>query len=587
MQLVEWNEQRHAIFLDRYALRDEDGDALEESPGQMWMRVANRFGRSPEEVDQFMSALWDFKMVPSGRILVGTDDSRHAVNHYNCYVAAIESKNGHGADSRQAIMETLTRMVEITARGGGVGINWSTLRPEGSYIRGVHGMSSGSVNWMYGADGLADQIRQGGSRTAALMFLLEDWHPDLMQFISSGRSFKRANYSVAISDRFMRALENGEDWTFVFPDTKFEMYDEEWDGDIERWIAKGFPVTEHGTMSAEAVWDHICMSAWASGNPGVIFLERMNKMSNTRYLERIVGVNPCGEQPLPAWGVCNLGAVNLVAMFDEDTRELDYESLREAVHAGVRLLDAAIDRAEPVDESVSKVQARTRRVGLGLMGLADYLILKGLRYGSPEAVEETGEIYRTLLQYAYEASVDLAIEYGPAQGFDLEWLDGENAKKLPESLRDRIRRHGIRNLTVLSQAPTGTTSILAGVSSGIEPIFSSNYTRVDATGSHVVTHPLFDTCRGPEHVVASDLSVEEHIDMQAAAQVYVDTAISKTVNLPGYSGVKEVDRTFRKAYHKGCKGITIYRDGSLDNVLSDLASGQEPVGRLDCPSCEI
>ena len=581
--MTDWNEQRERIFLDRYSLRGEDGEPTEQSPHQMMERVAKFFARDSGEKEIFLEALEGFKFLPSGRILCGAKGPRSST-FYNCFVLGMKPQKGQGADSRQAIMETLTKMVEITARGGGVGMNWSTLRPRGSRVVGVSGVSAGSCSWMKGADALADQIRQGGSRTAALMFLLEDWHPDLLDFLDLGEAFHRANFSVGISRRFMEALERDEIWAFCFPETTHPFYNSFWDGDLTSWVRRGLPVKDFGGMRASEIWRRICSSAHRIGSPGLVFLDECRERSNTYYHDRVFGVNPCGEQPLPIDGVCNLGSLNLMAFLKPHRRHgelmIDFDSLKTTIRTAVRFLDRVIDVGAEVDPEIWRKQRQIRRIGLGTMGLADLLIAKELRYGSEESLGYLRPIFTFIRDEAYRASTDLAREFDPAPAFKrTEYLNAPFVKSLPSMIRQQISQYGIRNLSILTQAPTGTISILAGTSSGIEPIFSDDYTRRDATGSHQITDSRFEGEDLPPYLVTSkDLTIEDHIAIQATIQQLVDSSVSKTVNLPPTATEEDVSRAYKMAYIRKCKGISIYVSGSLEDVLSDGG---------ECKKCEV
>jgi len=293
-------------------------------------------------------------------------------------------------------------------------------------------------------------------------------------------------------------------------------------------------------------------------------------MSNTKYFERYTSTNPCGEQWLPDDGCCNLGALNLGAFWDPGMKDLDWEELARVTRTAVSMLDRIIDLSPDIDYSTGTLQRAVRRVGLGTMGLADLLILKGLRYGSPAALNWIHRIYAFIRDEAYYWSAELARIFGPAPAYDERFLQGEFVKELPIFVRGRIQEHGIRNLTLTNQAPTGTISLVAGVSSGIEPIFSSSYMVNDnatGQGSIKVVHPLFRDRLGEEHVIANDVTPEEHIMVQATVQRYLDNAISKTINMPAGTSWQEVQRCYGLAYSLGCKGITIYVDGSREGAL--------------------
>lgn len=547
---VSMNELSKKVFDDRYALKNDRGEQLEKTPEEMWRRVANSIAsvewtdtKRQHWADQFYNILEDFKYVPGGRVLTGAGTGVN-LTYYNCYV--IPSPE----DSRSGIFDNVRTMVEIMSRGGGVGVNLSTLRPAGSYVKGVNGTASGAVSFggLYSyATGL---IIQGGSRRGALMLMLDDNHPDIEEFITVKRTMglvTNANLSVCISDKFMEAVKNDADWNL------------EWQGKVYK------------TVKANYLWNLICESAWASGEPGAVFMERYNKESNSWYFEKIICVNPCGEQGLGAWGVCNLGAVNLSAFVKEG--KIDYENLGKTVRTAVRFMDNVIDATPYLFEDNRKAQMGTRRIGLGTMGLGDMLIKMKLKYGSPAAVELCDEVYKFIRDESYWASVDIAREKGSFPHFEREkFREGKFIKRLPEELQTAIYTYGIRNCFLLTQAPTGTTSILAGVSSGIEPVYDFVVIRKDRLGEHEMVHPLYQEWRTahpdeplPEYfTTAKALSPEEHVVMQAVAQKYTDSSISKTVNAPNAHTIEEVKTLYQKAYDLGCKGVTYYRDGSRD-----------------------
>ncbi len=469
----------------------------------------------------------------------------------NCYV--IPSPE----DSRQGILDNLKVMTEIMARGGGVGINLSTLRPRGSYIKTVNGTASGPCSWaqLYSV-ATGDVIQQGGSRRGALMIMLDDNHPDIEEFITVKRTegkIEHANLSVCVSDKFMQAVKDDADWDLV------------WNGEVKK------------TIRARALWDLICTSAWESAEPGVVFMDRYNKLSNTWYYENIRCVNPCGEQGLPEWGVCNLGAMNLSAFVDNS--EMNWERLAEKSKVAMRFLDNVVDANEYFIEENREAQLCTRRTGLGTMGLADALIKMRIPYGTDESIPVIERIYATIRDAAYEASADIASEKGSFPKFDRDkYMQGQFIKRLPQPIQEKIRQQGIRNAVLLTQAPTGTTSLLSGVSSGIEPVYDFAMVRRDRTGEHILYHPLLQAWRD-EHpneptpgyfVAANDLTPEEHVRAQATIQYYTDSSISKTVNAPNNHTVEDVQKLYRLAYELGCKGITYMRDGSRVGVLSHI-----------------
>jgi ribonucleoside-diphosphate reductase alpha chain len=546
---------RQKVFMDRYSLKDPSGQPLEYYPEQLWARIARGIAAVEETDEQkthwekrFYDVLKDFQFVPGGRILAGAG-SGHAVTFYNCYV--IPSPE----DSRQGILDNLKVMTEIMARGGGVGINLSTLRPRGSYIKTVNGTASGPCSWaqLYSV-ATGDVIQQGGSRRGALMLMLDDNHPDIEEFITVKRTpgrIEHANLSVCVSDAFMQAVKDDADWDLV------------WQGEVKK------------SIRARELWDLICQSAWESAEPGVVFMDRYNKESNTWYYEDIRCVNPCGEQGLPAWGVCNLGAINLSAFVQNG--QFDYGRLAETSKVAMRFLDNVIDANLYFIEENREAQLGTRRTGLGTMGLADALIKMKIAYGSAESVPVIERIYTTIRDAAYEASADIAAEKGSFPRFERDkYMQGRFIKRLPKGIQEKIKKQGIRNAVLLTQAPTGTTSLFAGVSSGIEPVYDFAMVRRDRTGEHILYHPLLQEWRDkhpeeptPGYFVASnDLTPEEHVRVQATIQRYTDSSISKTVNAPNNHTVEQVQTLYRLAYEEGCKGVTYYRDGSRDAVLT-------------------
>ncbi|GLV56704.1 ribonucleoside-diphosphate reductase, adenosylcobalamin-dependent [Dictyobacter sp. S3.2.2.5] len=546
---------RQKVFMDRYSLKDPDGKALEFYPEQMWQRVARGIAEV-EKTDEkraeweklFNEALTNFQFVPGGRILAGAGTG-HQVTYYNCYV--IPSPD----DSRQGILDNLKVMTEIMARGGGVGINLSTLRPRGSYIKTVNGTASGPCSWaqLYSV-ATGDVIQQGGSRRGALMLMLDDTHPDIEEFITVKRTagkIEHANLSVCISDAFMQAVKDDADWNLI------------WQGEVKK------------TIRARELWDLICTSAWESAEPGVVFMDRYNKESNTWYYENIRCVNPCGEQGLPPFGVCNLGAINLSAFVKDGV--MDYERLAHISKVAMRFLDNVIDSTEYFIKENAEAQLGTRRTGLGTMGLADALIKMEVAYGSEQSIPIIERIYTTIRNAAYEASADNAAEKGAFPKFDRDkYMQGKFIKRLPKNLQEKIRKQGTRNAVILTQAPTGTTSLLSGVSSGIEPVYDFAMIRRDRTGEHIMYHPLLQAWRDghpneptPDYFVSSkDLTPEEHVRVQGMIQRYTDSSISKTVNAPNNHTVEQVQTLYRLAYEMGCKGVTYYRDGSRDAVLT-------------------
>ncbi len=588
------------VFLDRYSLKDKKGDSLEKKPEEMWLRIARAASTVEKKSKQkkwekeFYNILKDFKYVPGGRILSGAGTG-YAVSFYNCFV--IPSPK----DSRGGILETLRQMIEIMARGGGVGINLSSLRPRGARVKKVNGFSSGPCNWAeLFSVATKDIIQQGGTRRGALMLMLWDWHPDIEEFITVKQDLARingANLSLCVSDSFMDAVEKDADWPLVFPDYKDPEYDEKWTGDLEAWKKMGKKIIVHKIVKARKIWDLIASAAWKSAEPGVVFLERYNKLYNNYYWNKVICVNPCGEEGLPAWGVCNLGSINLSALVkgkDIDKKgQFDFESLKKIVRSAVRFQDNVVDMDPYVFPGIRKTQFEgERRIGLGTMGLGDTLIKLHLRYGSPESLEFIDKIYRVIRDEAYLSSSLYSKEKGSFPKYDKKlYLEGRFVSQLTDSVKKSIKKNGIRNSLLLMQAPTGSTSLMAETTSGIEPVYEFEFKRHDRLGDHYIRHHLYDawytkhekeikagTVKKPEWFVsANDLTPEDHVTVQAIIQKYVDASISKTVNAPKTHTVEDVKKLYTLAYKLGCKGIAYMRDGSRPGVLERNDDKKEEV----------
>ena len=576
------------------------------------------------------------RLVFGGRIQasVGAQE-KYALNlgytAYNCYV--IPSPK----DSRWGIIETLGTMVEIMSRGGGVGINLSTLRPRFAKVRGVNGTSSGAVSWGGLFSFATGLVEQAGSRRGALMLQLHVSHPDIVEFITVKRQsgmITNANLSVQITKEFMDAVAQDREWHLIFPVTSHPEYDEKWGTvyqDIHDWLNAGLPVDIYETVKARDLFKLIIESAHASAEPGFVVYDRMNdgEMSstqdlmkddktdsyvlrpesrgrkaqatpwnNTYYMEKQVATNPCGEVPLAPWGVCNLGHINL-AEFVKDG-DVDWDMLRSAVHDGVRALDCVIDYTEYHFEAIREHQMKVRRIGLGTMGLADMLIDLKLRYGSPESIEFIDKLYGFITNEAYRASALLAKERGRFPAYSDAILAARVPMLLSDDVRELIKKYGLRNSHLITQAPTGTTGTKSGrhgfsVSTGIEPFFDLAWTRTSRVGTTV--EYLGKAKQYMEQTGATELTdyfvaamsvnpdgtpkitPQEHVNVQAAIQKWNDSAISKTTNVPSSFTVEETRKLYQYGFEKGLIGITIYRDGSRDEQV--LTSATNPKKESD------
>lgn len=436
------------------------------------------------------------------------------------------------------------------------------------------------------------------SRRGALMLMLWDWHPDIEEFITVKQDLTRingANLSVCASDEFMEAVKKDKDWNLVFPDRNDPEYDEKWDGILANWKKMGKKVIVHKTVKARYLWDLICQAAWRSAEPGLVFMERYNKWYNNWYWNTINCVNPCGEEGLPAWGVCNLASLNLSAFVGgysvDKPGEFDYESLADHARIAVRFQDDVVDADSYVYPEIREMQLEgERRIGLGTLGLADALIKMHIRYGSDDAQKVVDKIYQTIRDSAYDESVNIAKEKGAFPKINIKkHLKGYFIKQLPQSIQKKMGKYGVRNSMLLQAAPTGTTSLLSGASSGVEPVYEFEYTHNGRLGKQLVYHSLYGEWKKahlndkkPDYfVAANDLTPEDHVKIQATVQKYVDASISKTVNAPNAHTVLDVKKLYMLAYDMGCKGITYMRDGSRMGVLQRVeeAKVESPIVR--------
>ncbi|MEK4510130.1 adenosylcobalamin-dependent ribonucleoside-diphosphate reductase [Paenibacillus sp. FSL K6-2524] len=574
---------------------------IEKTPEEMWDRLATAIAsveQTPELQkdweEKFRYILDDWKLVPGGRIAAGAGASDE-LTLFNCYV--IPSPK----DSRGGIMETLSEMTEIMARGGGVGINLSSLRPRRAIVKGVNGSSSGAVSWGGLFSYTTGLIEQGGSRRGALMLMMNDWHPDILDFITVKQSMGQvtnANLSVCVSNNFMKAVKEDLDWDLVFPDTTEEDYNEVWDGDLDKWKAAGRKVVHYRTVKAREIWHTIIESAWKSAEPGVVFMEYYNQMSNSWYFNPIICTNPCGEQGLPGWGVCNLSAINLSKFYDEEKHDIDWDDLATTTRYSVRFLDNVIDRTPYHFEENKENQKKERRVGLGTMGLAELMIKLHIRYGSPESLEFLDKLYGFIAKEAYLASAEIAEEKGAFPAFEADpYLQSGFMKVLCEAypeVGEAVREKGVRNVTLITQAPTGSTGTMVGTSTGIEPYFAFKYYRQSRLGFDEQFVPIaqdwLDAHPGEElpdyYVTAMNLSAKDHIRTQAAIQRWVDSSISKTANCPADFTVEETKELYELAFDLGCKGVTIYRDGSRDVQVLQTEKKEEKAAVTEVPSTD-
>lgn len=547
----------------KYRLKEADGTALDTTVEDTWRRIARSLAEVESEPkvweDRFYGALEDFKYLPAGRITAGAGTAR-SVTLFNCFVM------GTIPDSMGGIFEMLKEAALTMQQGGGIGYDFSTIRPKGAGVKGVAADASGPLSFMDVWDAMCRTIMSAGSRRGAMMATMRCDHPDIEDFIGAKADAARLrmfNLSVLVTDDFMEAVKTDGSWDLVF------------DGKVYR------------TVQARDLWNRVMRATYDYAEPGVIFIDRINQANNLSYVETIAATNPCGEQPLPPYGACLLGSINMARLVTdpfEDAAALDLDALNDLVATAVRMMDNVVDASRfPLEAQRAEAHAK-RRIGLGVTGLADALLMLGLRYGSDEAARQTEDWLHAIARAAYLASVQLAKEKGAFPLFDADkYLASGTMQMMDEDVRDAIREHGIRNALLTSIAPTGTISLYAGnVSSGIEPVFAYAYTRKvlqkdgTRTEEEVVDYAVqmwrekFGERELPEYFVnAQTLAPLEHVKMQAAAQKWVDSSISKTINCPEDISFEAFKDVYMEAFETGCKGCTTYRPNDVTgSVLS-------------------
>ncbi|WP_323846695.1 adenosylcobalamin-dependent ribonucleoside-diphosphate reductase [Microbulbifer magnicolonia] len=589
------------IWDTKYRHRDAEriyDVAVEDS----WRRLANALAAvEPRQhelwAQRFYHNLADFRFLPGGRILAGAGTA-HRVTLFNCFVmGAIE-------DSMEAIFERLKEGALTMQQGGGIGVDFSTLRPAGSHAQHTGTIASGPVSFMRIWDAMCATLLSTGSRRGAMMATLRCDHPDIERFVDAKRDpreLRHFNLSVLVSDEFMAALERGEDWPLVFPAQQLagqggELVARRWSGERET-----VPCRVLRRIPARELWQKIMRATYDYAEPGVLFVDQINRHNNLYYREQISATNPCGEIPLPPYGACNLGSVNLLQFVLEpfsDRARLDWDGIGDSAALGVRMLDNVIDLSRyplPAQEQ----QARgSRRVGLGITGLADALIALGLHYDSDDARGLAARVMRSLRDSAYRTSIALAEEKGAFPFFRRdEYLAGADIRALPDELRRRIGAGGIRNSHLVAIAPTGTISLLANcVSSGVEPVFDFRHRRrvLTADGGYrefEIVDPAYrlwcdsggnSAALPAPFVAARSLAPQAHLRMEAALQPYVDNAISKTVNVPLDYPFDKFESLYREAFELGLKGCTTFRPNPVtESVLT--SGGEQPASHC----CDI
>jgi len=568
---IPFSENAMKVLEKRYLMKDEQGQVIE-TPQEMFRRVAKNIASAEllydpkadvkDREEEFCRVMTNLDFLPNSPTLMNAGRDLQQLSA--CFVLPIE-------DSMESIFNAVKYTALIHKSGGGTGFSFSRLRPEGDMVGSTGGVASGPVSFMRAFDTATDVIKQGGMRRGANMAILNVNHPDIMKFITAkekGDNFTNFNLSVAATNEFMRAVADGADYDLITPRN----------GAVQ------------GKLNAKEVFDKIVDLAWRTGDPGLVFIDRINDANPTPKLGAIESTNPCGEQPLLPYESCNLGSINLSRMVCDG--KIDYDKLAETVKTAVRFLDNVIDKNNFPLPQIEEMTKKTRKIGLGVMGFADMLIKLGVSYDSEEALKVAEQVMSFINEKATDASVALADERGVFPTFEGSVYD----------VLDGLR---VRNATITTIAPTGTLSIIAGCSSGIEPLFALSYVRNILDGDGLVeVNQLFEevarregfyseelmrelashgSLRGMDgipqwveklFITAHDISPEWHIRMQAAFQRSTHNAVSKTINFPHSATREDVAQAYMLAYEEGCKGITIYRDRSKDKQVLSIAEGE-------------
>ncbi len=570
----------HQIWDMKYRMKAPDGTPIDNSIDDTFRRVSDAVAKNEEAgvrekwSDQFFDAMSGFRFLPAGRILAGAGTDR-LVTLFNCFVM------GEIPDDMGGIFENLKEAALTMQQGGGIGYDFSTLRPKGAAVKRVGADASGPLPFMDAWDAMCRTIMSAGHRRGAMMATLRCDHPDIEDFIEAKKEpgrLRMFNLSVLVTDDFMDAVRHDAPWELKF------------DGRVFR------------TVPARSLWDRIMASTYAFAEPGVIFIDRINRRNNLNYCETIFSTNPCGEQPLPPYGACLLGSVNLVALVKDPFGEaphIDASELADLVHTAVRMMDNVIDISNfPLSQQEHEAKAK-RRIGLGITGLADALIMCGKRYGSKEGLKLTESWLKEIQREAYLASAALGSEKGVFPLYDRDqYIKGETIQALDKDVIAEIEQHGVRNALVTSIAPTGTISLFANnVSSGLEPVFSFSYTRKVTQPDGSITeeqisdyaYRLYKQKFGPDRplpdyfVDAMSLAPEDHVAMQAAAQKYVDSSISKTINCPEELSFSAFKGIYLQAYDLDCKGLTTYRPNEITGSVLEAKPREENIDQGTLP----
>jgi len=590
MALTNLNELGQEIFEARYAYPGETKWGERAKVISKTIASAERDEDKEKVEKMFYDSIGSGDLIPGGRIIYGAGRNRGNHNLLNCYVIIPE-------DSVDSIGKTIQDMYRISCAGGGVGFNVSKIRPRGDHIGSVKNSAPGAVSVLQMINEVGEHVRAGKNRRTALMGILNVNHPDLLEFLSvklDQGELNNFNISVAITDRFLEAIELDEDWYFTFNNKEYHSYEMLLNNeevthviaqDEEDALARAdnfhkknwkdtFTCLGRKDMKARDLWDKIWKNSVESGDPGIYNIDLANRYTNVSYFESLDSTNPCGEISLPSYGNCCLGNVNLSNMVLDDGADIDWKRLARTVRTGIRFLDDVLTVNKFPTDTCKQVGERSRRIGLGVTGLHYMLIKLGIKYGSEKCLEFLDRLFTTIRDESYKMSIYLARDKAPFPEFDYKkYLNEDYAKTLPARIRMLIKRHGIRNAVMLTIPPCGTISMLHGVSSGIEPIFSAMYNRryrqSNVWKEQLVVDPLFEEWhregKSLENFVgAYDVAPEDHIKVQATVQKYMDSCISKTINLPEGTEPEEFSQAALD-YAPYLKGLTVYRAGAKDN----------------------
>ena len=575
------------IWDSKYRWRDGE-TVIDNTIQDTWQRVAKALASvEPKNQNEWQARFYQildgFKFLPGGRIMAGAG-TQHRVTLFNCFVMGIVE------DSMDGIFDGLKEGALTMQQGGGVGYDFSTLRPRGTLARTTGGIASGPVSFMRIWNTVCSTLLSTGARRGAMMATMRCDHPDIEEFIDAKQSSNELNHfnlSVQISDDFMTAVRQDDDWALVFPAVEINNDNKPAEIIMKRWTGTSEPVSCQVVkrVNARELWNKILRATYDYAEPGVLFIDRINALNNLWYCESISATNPCGEIPLPPYGACDLGSINLTQFVNNpftSNASLDMDGIRASVQVAVRLLDNVIDLSGYPLQKQSEIQSQNRRIGLGLTGLANALIMMEKHYAEADARNTAASIMKTICHTAYRASIELAREKGAFPRFDARhYLQGRFIQSLPEDIRVGIEKFGIRNSHLVAIAPTGTISLLANnISSGLEPVYDFSFKRrvleLDSSYKEYTVsdysyhlwqqrqdnHPL-----PAQFVTAQQLMPQAHLQMQAALQPYVDNSISKTINIPEDLPFESFKDVYDQAYDNGLKGCTTFRPSPLREAI--------------------